>query len=170
MNSITELRPLPLTLQTVGQGIVAGAAGGLAEIAWVTLYATATGTDPAILARGVTTAVGVSALLPAGTVALGVTVHLVFAATLGVALSFVLQGLSSHRSETARPYPLMIASLAGVWALNFFAVLPIISPAFIHLLPYPISLISKMLFGLAAAETFRLMNASVLIARPVRRF
>jgi hypothetical protein len=170
MNSITELRPLPVTLQTVGQGIVAGAAGGLAEIGWVTLYATATGTNPAILARGVTTAVGVSALLPAWTVALGATVHLLFAVTLGIALSFVWRALSSHRLKTARPYPLIIASLAGVWALNFFAVLPIISPAFIHLLPYPISLISKMLFGLAAAETFRLMSASVLNTSPVRRF
>ncbi len=46
-------------------GILAGMAGGLAEVAWVSLYATATGGDPASLARGVTTAAGVSALLPA---------------------------------------------------------------------------------------------------------
>ena len=45
-------------------GAFAGIAGGLAEIAWVTLYAGMTGTDPAVLARGVTTAAGISALLP----------------------------------------------------------------------------------------------------------
>jgi len=165
-----QLEQSNAVLQIVGRGIAAGAAGGLAEIAWVTLYAAATGTDPAILTRGVTTAVGLSALFPDSTVAWGVTVHLGFAVTLGVALSFVWRALSSHRSDEAGPYPFMIAALAGVWTLNFFVVLPIISPAFIHLLPYPISLVSKMLFGLAAAETFRLMNVSVLNTRPVRGF
>ena len=49
--------------ETVRQGFVAGAAGGLAEIAWVALYAGVTGGDAAILAQGVTSAAGVSALL-----------------------------------------------------------------------------------------------------------
>ena len=34
--------------ETVRQGVVAGVAGGLAEIAWVTLYAGVTGGDAAI--------------------------------------------------------------------------------------------------------------------------
>ena len=143
-------------LETTRHGVVAGVAGGLAEIAWVTLYAGATGADPATLARAVTTAVGVSALFPSSPVALGVTVHMLLAAVLGIALSFGWRALSSHRSDIAGPLPFILAALVGVWAVN---------PAFIHLVPYPVSLVSKVLFGLAAAETFRRQDASALKAR-----
>jgi hypothetical protein len=153
-------------LETTRHGVVAGIAGGLAEIAWVALYAGATGTDPATLARGVTTAAGVSALFPAAPVILGVTVHMALAATLGIALSFGWRALSSHRLEIAGPFPFMLAALVGVWAVNFFVALPIVSPAFIHLVPYPVSLVSKVLFGLAAAEAFRRQDAA---APKVRR-
>ena len=151
-------------LETVRHGIVAGAAGGFAEIAWVTLYAGVTGADPATLARGVTTAAGVSAHLPANPVALGVTVHMALAVTLGVALSFGWRALSSHRLDIAALFPFTLVALIGVWAVNFFVVLPGISPAFIHLVPYPVSLMSKILFGLAAAEAFRRQHASALKA------
>ena len=65
------------------QGIIAGAAGGLAEIAWVTLYAGLTGGNPAALARGVTTAAGVNALLPSSPAELGVAVHMLLAVDTG---------------------------------------------------------------------------------------
>jgi hypothetical protein len=45
--------------------------------------------------------------------------------------------------------------LACVWAINFFVVLPLISPAFVTLVPYPVSLVSKLLFGVAAAAVLR---------------
>jgi hypothetical protein len=152
-------------LETTRHGVVAGVAGGLAEIAWVTLYAGATGADPSTLARAVTTAAGVSALFPSAPVALGVTVHMLLAAALGIALSFGWRTLLSNRSDIASPFPFMLAALVGVWAVNFFVLLPGISPAFIHLVPYPVSLLSKVLFGLAAAEAFRRQDASVLKAR-----
>jgi hypothetical protein len=147
-------------LETVRHGVVAGAAGGLAEIAWVTLYAGATGGDAAVLARGVTSAAGVTALLPASPVALGIAVHMMLAVTLGVALAFVWRALREHRRALTNPYPFMLAALAGVWALNFFVVLPIISPAFVHMVPYAVSLTSKLLFGLAAAEALRRQPAA----------
>jgi hypothetical protein len=153
-------------LETTRHGVVAGVAGGLAEIAWVTLYAGATGADPATLARAVTTAAGVSALFPAAPVAVGVTVHLLLAVTLGIALSFGWRTLSSSRLDIANPFPFMLAALVGVWAVNFFVVLPGISPAFIHLVPYPVSLMSKVLFGFAAAEALRRQGTSALKARP----
>jgi len=153
-------------LEATRHGVVAGVAGGLAEIAWVTLYAEATGTDPATLARGVTTAAGVSALFPAAPIALGVTIHMALAVTLGIALSFGWRVLSSHRLEIANPHLFMLTALVGVWAVNFFMVLPIISPAFIDLVPYPVSLVSKILFGLAAAEALRRQDAWALKTRP----
>jgi hypothetical protein len=155
-------------LEAARHGIVAGAAGGFAEIAWVTLYAGVTGTDPAVLARGVTTAAGVTALFPAAPVALGVTVHMVLAVTLGIALSFGWRTLSSHRLDTGGLFPFMLVTLVGVWAVNFLVVLPVISPGFIPLVPYSVSLMSKILFGLAAAEAFRRQHALALRLVPSR--
>jgi hypothetical protein len=144
-------------------GVFAGAAGGLAEIAWVSLYAVVTGADPAVLARGVTTAAGVTALFPASPVALGIEVHMALAVMLGIALAFGWQALAAKRG-LANPYPLMLAALAGVWAVNFFVVLPLVSPGFVHLVPYAASLTSKLLFGVAAAEVVR--NGMTFAARP----
>ena len=140
-------------LAIVRTGVIAGAAGGLAEIAWVSLYAGVTGADPAVLARGVTTAAGVTALLPASPVVLGIEMHMALAVMLGVVLSLGWQALSANRP--GNPYPFMLAALAGVWAVNFFLVLPIVSPAFVHIVPYAVSLTSKLLFGVAAAEIVR---------------
>jgi len=162
---LTDIEPKTV-LETTRHGVVAGVAGGLAEIAWVTLYAGATSADPATFASGVTTAAGLSALFPAAPVAVGVTVHMALAVTLGIALSFGWRALSSHRLDAAGLFPFILAALGGVWAVNFFAVLPIISPAFIHLAPYPVSLMSKVLYGLAAAEALRIQDALALKVRP----
>lgn len=147
-------------LDTIRLGALAGAAGGLAEIAWVSLYAFASDTSPALVARGVTTAAGVSALLPADAVTLGVGVHMGIAVMLGIALAFVWRAMSASRN--VNPFSFMAAALTGVWAINFFVVLPIVSPAFISLLPYSVSLISKLFFGLAAGGVLRLLAAPSL--------
>ena len=153
-------------ITVVRQGVLAGMAGGLAEVAWVTLYAGLTGGDAAVLARGVTTAAGVTALVPASPIALGVAVHMTLAVMLGVALSCAWSALRVHRPSLDNPLPFMLAALAGVWATNFFVVLPIVSPAFVHMVPYAVSLASKLLFGVAAAATLRWQPAAGL--RPVR--
>ena len=74
------------------------------------------------------------------------------------------QALSANRLGSANPYPFMLAALAGVSAVNFFVVLPIVSPSFIHLLPYAVSLTSKFLFGAAAAAIVR--REAIFAARP----
>jgi hypothetical protein len=139
--------------EIIKRGLLAGAAGGLAEIVWVSLYATISGGDAAILARGVTTAAGVTALLPAMPVTMGIVVHMALAVLLGIALVGLWQALA--RRDTISLYGFMLAALATVWAVNFFVILPVISPAFALLIPYPVSLTSKLLFGLATAETLR---------------
>jgi hypothetical protein len=151
---------------TTRLGIIAGAAGGLAEVAWVTLYAGATGGDPTILARGVTTAAGISALLPQSAATLGIAVHMLLAMTLGVVLTFAWRAIAAHRSGPANPYPFMLAALAGVWAVNFLAVLPLLSPAFIEMLPYTVSLTSKLLFAAAAATIVHHHALSAARVRP----
>jgi hypothetical protein len=170
MNTVNEPHnsQLDTALETIRRGAIAGAAGGLAEIAWVTLYATATAANPATLARGVTTAAGMTALFPADPIALGVTVHMGIAVMLGIALAFVWQALSSRRAQTMNPFPFTVAALAAVWMINFFVVLPVVSPTFIQLVPYSVSLISKLLFGLAAGVVFRQLAASALNVQRAR--
>lgn len=130
-------------------------AGGFAEIAWVALYAGVTGGDAAMLAKGVTSAAGVSALLPSSPAMLGIIVHMSFAVIVGLLLAFAWRELRVQWPSLKSPFPLALAALAGIWVLNFFIVLPIVSPAFVHLLPYPVSLTSKLLFGIAAAAALQ---------------
>lgn len=167
MNAINNAskRLLSRSLDAVRLGAIAGAAGGLAELAWVSLYAATTGANPAVIARGVTTAAGASALFPADAITLGVGVHMVIAVALGIALASVWRVMPSAR---ANPLPFAIVALAGVWALNFFVVLPIISPAFIDLLPYSVSLISKLFFGLAAGGVLKVLTAPSLTLQRAR--
>ena len=42
-------------------------------------------------------------------------------------------------------------TLALVWLMNFFVVLPALNPAFTELLPYPLTFASKLLFAIAMA-------------------
>lgn len=147
-------------IETVRHGLVAGAAGGLAEIGWVTLYAGVTGGDAAVLAQGVTSAAGVSALLPSSPVMLGIIVHMSLAVMVGLLLAFAWRELREQWPSLRNPYPLALAALAGIWVLNFFIVLPIVSPAFVHLVPYFVSLTSKLLFGVAAAAALQWQTAS----------
>lgn len=155
-------------LETVRYGIVAGAAGGLAEIAFVTLYAGISGGDPALLARGITSAAGASALLPSAPVMLGILVHMGLAVIVGLLLAFAWRELCEQWPSLRNPYPFALAALAGIWVLNFFLVLPIVSPAFVHLVPYPVSLTSKLLFGIAAAATLQWETAFDVAARQSR--
>ena len=87
-------------LETFRVGIIAGTAGGLAEIAWVTLFVGMTGGNPVLLARGVAAAAGLGALLPAmSPVMLGIGVHMVLAVTLGIVLTLRLASTVHEKSR-----------------------------------------------------------------------
>lgn len=146
--------------QTVHNGVLAGAAGGLAEIIWISIYAATTGSNAASIASGISTAAGVSALLPTSAAFLGIVIHMALAVALGIAFAFAWRAISAQLPDGASPYVLSVPALAVVWAVNFFILLPIISPAFVPLVPYSISLLSKLLFGLAAAEVLRRSSES----------
>jgi hypothetical protein len=94
--------------------------------------------------------------------ALGIALHMRLAVSLGIALAFAWRGF-----EAISLFPLVPPALAGVWVVNFFVVLPIVSPAFVHLMPYSVGLISKMLFALAAAEVLRQQHLSMRQAHEV---
>jgi hypothetical protein len=150
-------------------GVFAGAAGGLAEVLWVSLYASVSGLDAAVVARGVTTAVGLQTLVPHAPAAAGIAIHMALAVALGVALASVWQVLPANLRKAHLAFG--AAALTCVWAMNFFVVLPIVSPDFVHVVPYSVSLVSKLLFGLAAAHVLHRCTEPALrhVAVPTRR-
>jgi hypothetical protein len=156
---MVKIRKTHLT-QGVRYGILLGIAGGIAEIIWVASYGLFTGGSSAAVARGVSATV--STVLPAvslemAPVAYGIVIHMALAVGLGVALVFAWRALAEQRQRLVNEYAFMVAALAMVWAFNFFILLPLIDPAFVALIPYPASLLSKLLFGLAGAVMLRHM-------------
>ena len=131
-------------------GIYVGFAGGLAEVAVVCSYTAMTGRDAAVVGRGIAAAVGLAGA-PAWA---GLAIHMGLAAALGAGLCAVFRAMGGSRRPT-QPLEFMLGSLAAVWAVNFFVVLPLLSPGFVHILPYSVTLASKLAFGLAAAGMMR---------------
>jgi hypothetical protein len=74
-----------------------------------------------------------------------------FAVALGIALTFAWRAFRTRRPDVTNPLPFTLAALAIVWAINFFVVLPVIRPEFVHLVPYGVSLTSALVFGAAVA-------------------
>ena len=128
-----------------------GLAGGLAEVLWVALYASMTSVSGAEVARQVAATVFPSAAELAAAPVLGVAVHLVLSLALGAVFALAVWFPSARRLEFPAAVAMTIAVLVGIWAINFFVVLPILNPAFVTLMPYSASLISKALFGVAMA-------------------
>jgi hypothetical protein len=155
----------------IGAGILAGLAGGAAEIAWIGIYENVAGGDAAVVA-GAVAQTFLPGLAPgAAAVALGLAIHMALAATLGIAIAIAVSALlprlvgATHRS-TIEPAAIVLA-LIGVWTINFYFVLPAINPEFVALLPLGVSFASKVLFGVAAAFVFRFVGRRRQAARPV---
>jgi hypothetical protein len=136
-------------------GLFIGLAGGLAEIVVVWLYSALTGGDAAMVARQVASAIG----LEGAPAMAGVAVHMGLAVALGVALSVALQIVVEGPARDRAIFSFMVGSLALVWVINYFVVLPAVSPSFVHLLPYALTLASKLAFGFAAAATLHMLPA-----------
>jgi hypothetical protein len=136
-------------------GVLAGLAGGAAEVAWVAGYAALTGASGSAVARGVTTAFLPGLSDSSLAVGLGIVLHMVLAVGLGVAVAAAFSAPMLRRIEGWSRSTLVILTLGVVWAFNFMVVLPLLEPSFITLLPLAATLASKLLFGVAAAATFR---------------
>lgn len=142
-------------IETLTMGALGGIAGGAAEIGWIALYGAATGMPLNPVARGIVGSVIPALAASTWAAEFGVLIHLALAVALGVGLALVVATILRHPENRHSDFLLTMFILASVWALNFLVVLPHINPAFVHLLPLGVTLLSKLLFGLAAATTFR---------------
>lgn len=141
--------------------LLAGLAGGMAEILWVTAYSSAYSISSATVARQITASIWPAAVDGPFAPALGILIHLVLSIAL-VALAapllsrFATRWYSNVTSVSGRAHRCPNAGfivtsslfmLALVWTVNFFIILPVVNPAFVTLMPYSVSLASKLLFG-----------------------
>ena len=146
---------VPRTRSVCGAGMLAGLAGGVMEVAWISFFQHLTGKEAAVVARGVTRSF-VPDYATSGAVPLGIAIHMALAVGLGIAVAFVVSRLLPRIAGTVFEPLAVVLMLVGVWAVNFFVVLPAINPDFVTLVPYGASLASKVLFGVAAALVFRM--------------
>jgi hypothetical protein len=135
--------------------LLAGFYGGMAEVVWVASYCLLTGQSGAEVARQVTASMAPGLAAGAQGVLMGIAVH--FALSLLVAAAYVQLAWRpfAHRLNEAQGIVVACAALALVWAVNFLVVLPALHPVFVGLLPYPVTFVSKLLFGVAMAGSLQ---------------
>jgi hypothetical protein len=134
----------------VRAGLIAGAFGGAMEVVWMAGWHAQQALDAAPVARGVAATFAQQLGDGAWGVPLGVAIHMALSLALGVAIAVAARTLLGAASRPAKAAA-VFATLVAIWAINFFVVLPIVNPEFVTLTPYSVSLISKALFGVAAA-------------------
>ena len=136
--------------------LLAGLCGGMAEIIWVQLYTFLAGQSSVEVARQVT-----ASLLPGMAQAgvapgIGVAIHLALSACLAMVYAWVVWLPFTRRHGPTVSVAVAVGVLACVWVVNFLLLLPVINADFVGLLPYSVSLGSKLLFGMAMAGVFYL--------------
>lgn len=129
-------------------GLLAGLCGGSAEVLWVAVYSGATQMSGAAVAQQVAASVIPAAAGWPMAPPLGIAIHMLLSAALGLAFSWTIWQMVSPRLGTTGIVAIAVAALALVWAVNFFVVLPMLNPAFVKLMPHGATLFSKMLFGI----------------------
>jgi hypothetical protein len=142
-------------LRTLSIGAVGGLAGGVAEVGWIAFYGITTGTPTEPLARGIVESVIPQLATASWAVGLGILIHMGLAVAIGVGLALFLRLALRRAGAGSFEFGLVMLALAAVWGVNFLVALPRLNPAFTHLLPYSVTLLSKLLFGLSAAAVFR---------------
>lgn len=131
----------------IGLILSAGLIGGVAEIIWVMAYGSVSHISSASVAQHITASFFPALIDSEGAIYSGIAIHLVLSILLaGIFIAFVWRPCTQYLS-TARQMLIAAVILSGVWAYNFFIALPVINPPFVSLMPYSITLVSKILFG-----------------------
>ena len=146
MNRKSNVAPAPLPLNGI---LLAGFTGGLAEVIWVSLYAALSPLQGWDVAREITVSVFGSPVGGAFAPSIGLFIHFFLSIAIALAFAVLLWPALMRRLGQAGVLGGAMTVLAAIWTLNFFVVLPIINPAFVALMPLPVTLASKLLFGIS---------------------
>lgn len=137
--------------------MAAGLAGGLAEMVWVGLYGSISGTEIAAVASSITATFFASSVSLAAAPYIGVMIHLLLSVLLAIGFGFIVWPLIRSRFGAYGTLLSSVMVLALVWKVNFYVLLPVVNPEFVSLLPLSVSLVSKTLFGLLMGVTLIFM-------------
>ena len=134
---------------------IAGFFGGLAEVVWVGLYSLTSNVQISVIGGAVTATIYPPAsdiyLAPV----LGLVIHMALSVLLAFGFGSLLWPVIERKFHCkAAAMIASITTLSVVWKINFFLLLPIWNPEFISLLPLSVTLVSKILFGLAMGVVF----------------
>ncbi len=138
--------------------LLAGFCGGMAEIIWVAIYGAMTPTSGMEVARQVSASVFPSMTDSSAAVPVGIAVHLLLSLLLAGIFAVAVWLPFSRKLRFVQAMLVAVAALSGVWAINFFVILPVLNPAFIDLMPYAATLFSKVLFGIAMGWGFAYLD------------
>lgn len=126
----------------------AGLGGGIAEMAWIALYSEITPLNVLEVLRQV-----VLSVFPGGVdltiePTVGVAIHLGLSLLLALAFGFLIWLPIVRGSGFLATMLCASAALTSVWVINFFILLPMLNPAFVGLMPYSVTFVSKLWFGI----------------------
>ena len=130
--------------------LLAGIAGGTVEVVWVMFYSLMSPLQSSLVAEEVARSfIPQIAGYPAVTV--GLLIHYALAVMVaGLFAATLLRALDDRRALLAVSMTVLVA----IWATNFFVVLPVVNATFVTLMPYSVTLASKLGFGLAMGWIF----------------
>lgn len=129
--------------------VFAGLCGGMAEMVWVAIYSAMTPVNGMEVARQISASVLPAMADSSAAAPVGIAIHLLLSLLLAGVFTVAMWLPFARKLRFMPAMLLAMAALSGVWAINFFVVLPLLNPVFVTLMPYGVTLISKMLFGIA---------------------
>lgn len=129
--------------------ILAGMVGGGAEIIWISSYSYFSSNSASNIARQISITILPFTADSFYAPALGIFIHLIL--SLFLATAFIVTILKTVRVKYGSTGIILssFATLGIVWFINFLIILPIINPSFTLLMPVVVTLVSKLLFGIA---------------------
>lgn len=129
--------------------ILAGFCGGMAEVIWIIFYSLFKDLELLSIASAISQTVFFNSFDMQIAPLMGLIVHLCLSVLLAIAFGFTLLPFIQRFSNNFSTLLASLITLAIVWKINFFILLPVWNPDFINLLPLHVSLLSKLLFGLS---------------------
>ena len=138
--------------------VIAGVAGGLAEILSIAFYGIFSAVDLVEVARQVSVTMIPATADATYAPALGLLIHLLLSIALAATFSYTALSPLYRRFGPQGVFLGSLLTLALVWKMNFFLVLPLINASFISVIPLFVTLISKLSFGAAMAAVLVTMR------------
>lgn len=129
--------------------VLAGLAGALAEVIWIALFCALTPLSSEVVLRQITASLFPAIAATAWSPGLGLAIHFVLGVAVAYAFGLLIWQTFARRTGKGATLGAAVLSLAAVWTFNFFVLLPVVNAEFVGLMPYAVTLLSKLLFGVA---------------------